>query len=124
DGLVIFYKAVGDKRTNPIHEQSPVVGTMFDHRVPPTIISGWILSHSFDNGPQSVAVAARGDSRRRGHARGRDGGILAKLAAGVILRLERSAFGGKPVKHMLVLSLTGSYLSGHSEAFTRLPYRP
>src|SRR5262245_38788405 len=35
-----------------------------------------------------------------------------------------SDFGSKPVKHMLVLSLTGSYSSGHSEAFTRLAYRP
>ena len=29
-------------------------------------------------------------------------------------------FRRKPVKHTLVLSLTGSYPSGHSEAFTRL----
>jgi hypothetical protein len=33
-------------------------------------------------------------------------------------------FGGKLEKHALVLSLTASDPSGHSEAFTRLPYRP
>src|SRR5262249_54347220 len=32
------------------------------------------------------------------------------------------AFGVKPEKHTLVLSLTGSYPSGHSEAFTRPAY--
>src|SRR5262245_9392134 len=35
-----------------------------------------------------------------------------------------SAFGGKPEKHTLVLSLTAFEPSGHSEAFTRLAYRP
>jgi hypothetical protein len=33
-------------------------------------------------------------------------------------------FRAQTVKHLLVLSLTGSYPSGHSEAFTRLAYRP
>jgi hypothetical protein len=34
-----------------------------------------------------------------------------------VLRSKRTG------KHTLVLSLTGSYPSGHSKAFTRLPYR-
>jgi hypothetical protein len=33
-------------------------------------------------------------------------------------------FRGKPEEHRLVLSLTAFDLSGHSEAFTRLAYRP
>ena len=35
-----------------------------------------------------------------------------------------SALGAKAEKHTLVLSLTASDPSGHSEAFTRLAYRP
>src|SRR6516225_1173409 len=35
-----------------------------------------------------------------------------------------SASGGKPEKHTLFLSLTAFDPSGHSEAFTRLAYRP
>jgi len=33
------------------------------------------------------------------------------------------AFGGKAEKHTLVLSLSGCYPSGYSEAFTGLAYR-
>jgi len=37
---------------------------------------------------------------------------------------DTAAFGGKPEKHTLILSFSGSYLSGQLEAFTRLAYRP
>ena len=64
------------------------------------------------------------DARLRRDARGHDGGVRQELAAGVVL--GRSAFGGKPEKHTLVLNLTASDhpISGHSEAFTRPAYRP
>src|SRR6516165_9481577 len=82
--------------------------------------------------PSDLDVGERPQSRPpprgaplRADARGLDGGIRQGLAARVVLRSGgRSAFGGKPEKHTLVLSLTGSYPSGHSAAFTRLAYRP
>ena len=61
----------------------------------------------------------------RADARGRDGGVRQEQAAGGVLRSGGgSAFGGKPEKHTLVLSLTAFDARGHSEAFTRLAYRP
>jgi len=56
--------------------------------------------------------------------RAHDEGLLWQLNGHLRDKLAMSAFVGQTGKHTLILSLAGSYPSGHLEAFTRLPYRP
>src|SRR5262245_64485886 len=57
-------------------------------------------------------------------ARGRDGGFRQKVAARAVLRSGgRSAFGGKPEKHLLILSFSGFDAGARSESVVQLEDR-